>query len=69
MNLENRADLRANEHNESASRASREHQLALTVAAGASLIPKLPRWWLYLHVWSGLTRYYLNGVVQIITKK
>jgi hypothetical protein len=43
-NLENSPDLGTNKNNQTTSRASREYQLALTVAASASLLPKLKRW-------------------------
>jgi hypothetical protein len=47
--LEDSANLSADEHNETTIWASGEDQLALTIAAAASLVAKLPRWWLCLH--------------------
>jgi hypothetical protein len=54
-NLEARSNLGADQHDATTSWARRKYQLALSIAAPASLVAKLPDWRVYLHCakWSG----------------
>src|SRR6185436_364504 len=48
-NLETRPNLRTDQHDATTCWARRKYQLALSIAARASLVAKLPAWRVYLH--------------------